>query len=62
MVLWGKQAHDDDCDGTLLSQKKVDADTVVWLQVVFFLKHILQVCTTSKAVTLKMSGSLFRSL
>lgn len=32
MVPWGKQA-DDDCDGALMSQKRVDADSVVWLQV-----------------------------
>ncbi len=32
MVLWGKQA-DDDCDGALMSQRRVDADAVAWLQV-----------------------------
>lgn len=32
MVLWREQA-DDDCDGALMSHRRVDADTVVWLQV-----------------------------
>lgn len=31
MALWGKQA-DYDCDGALMNQKRVNGDTVVWLQ------------------------------
>lgn len=32
MALWGKQA-DDDCEGALMCQKRVNAVTAVWLQV-----------------------------
>lgn len=42
MVLWGKQP-DDVCDGALMSQKRVNADAVVWLQVLS--AHTLQVFT-----------------
>lgn len=39
LVLWGKQAADDDSDGMLKSQKKADADAAVWLQVVSAPQH-----------------------
>lgn len=38
MLLWGKQA-DDGCDGALMSQKRVGADSVVWLQVLLTHTH-----------------------
>lgn len=44
MVLWRKQAEDD-CDDTLKSQK-INADAVVWLQVVPM--HIVQGNDTDK--------------